>query len=68
MDDLSFQRFAHDKALGGASPTVDGGPTIKKHYAHLAPRVFHDNTVDPTLAWLLWQAIEPLGVLLTETE
>lgn len=64
--DLHFQKFAHDKTLGGASPTVDGGPTKKTHHAHLAPQVFHQNTSDKTVDWELQQIIEPLGDLLKD--
>lgn len=66
--DLHFQKFAHDKSLGGASPTVDGGPTKKTHHAHLAPRIFYDNTADPTIGWELEQALAPLGDLLGEQD
>lgn len=63
-DEPHFQDYAHDKLLGGTSPSVDSGPLQKKHHASLAPRAFHEATTDKTLGWELEEALEGLGDLL----
>lgn len=62
---LLFQRYAHDKRLGGASPTVDGGPVNKaKTQVLLSPAVYHNETTDKTIEAELERGLRNLAELL----
>jgi hypothetical protein len=60
---VSFQRYAHDKMLGGTPPAVDDQPR-KKQLIPLAPSAFHSITRDKTVAWEVHQAFQNLERIL----
>lgn len=62
--DLKFQRYSHDKILGGTAPGEDGGPVDRKHTTQLTPRVYNDLMTDKTVGWQLEEALRGLEELL----
>jgi hypothetical protein len=56
---LSFQRYAHDKLLGGTPPAIDDQPR-KQNKIALAPRTFHEATSNKTIEWLVEEALRGL--------
>lgn len=65
---VNFQEYSHDPRLGGSSSEVDGGPALKRNRAHLAPKIFHENTTDKSVDWFFEEALGPLVKLLEEVD